>query len=139
MLHADEVRNPDGGLVLIVGSAAAVEVAIFFAEDVEVQFRGPVFAFCLDHVLVGEEENGFVRTCAMQASDQVELGGDGSAEEDVGVGEAAARRRAAAASATGVVEPVVYPDLISMNCLNMSRASCWSPAGGMLDWASSAA
>ena len=45
-------------------------------------------------------------------------------------GKPAALRRAANASATGVVEPVVKPDLISMICLKMSRARARSAGAG---------
>ena len=87
-LHADEVGDPDGGLVFVVGGAAAVEVAVFLGEDVGVEVGGPVFALGFDYVLVGEEEERLVGAGAVEADNEVLFGGDGAAEEDVGRGEA---------------------------------------------------
>src|ERR1700733_7121816 len=45
-------------------------------------------------------------------------------------GKPAARNRAATISTTGVVDPVLYPDRISIISLYISRASCRSASGG---------
>ena len=84
-LVANQVRDPDRRLRLVVAGAAAVEVAVLLDERERV--HAPVFALRFDDVGVREQENGSTPSGAAVANDEIRLGGTRAADEDVRLGE----------------------------------------------------
>jgi hypothetical protein len=82
-LHADQVGHVDGGFVLVVGGAPAVEESVLLDERERVQV--PVGGIGLHHVDVSQEQDGPpTRVSAPQPGDQIALAGSGL--DDVHVG-----------------------------------------------------
>ena len=101
----DQVGDPDRGLRLVVAGSAAVEVAVLLDEQERV--HAPVLALGLDDVRVGEQQDRLARAGAVIAHDEIELLRRRRRRRRCPrPGSPASFRRAAAASATGVVAPV---------------------------------
>ncbi len=67
----DQRRYPDRRLCLVIGGAAAVEVAILLLEHERID--GPVFLARVDDIDVGEQEYGLGRVGAAEPRDEIVL------------------------------------------------------------------
>ena len=82
-LVANQIGNPDGRLRFVVCGAAAVVVAVLFGERERIQ--APVFALGFDDIGVRQQQNRFELAGSVIAHNQIGLGGDRAADEDVGI------------------------------------------------------
>ena len=80
-LVADQVRDPDGRLRLVVGRSPPVEKAVFFNELEWI--RAPVLPLRLNDIDVSQQQNWLTRAATVVANHQVVLGVFSSTHPDI--------------------------------------------------------